>query len=508
MNKILKFIDTVTDDITMYRLVLYYVAMLWGVALFFSVVSILPLSPLALIASAGVLVVVTLVTNELFAVVFGAPSNRESVLITAGILALIISPTVSLSGIAFLIWAAVWAMAAKYILAINKKHIFNPAAFAVALTALTINQSASWWVANAALLPFVIMGGVAMVRKIHRADLVLSFLAVAVAAAVGGSIAAGSSVLVTLKQITIYSPLAFFAFVMLTEPMTTPPRRAGRIAYGALTGFLFAPFVHLGSLYSTPELALLVSNIFSYLISPKRKLVLRLKEAFEVTPDIADFVFVPDQKFSFRPGQYLEWTLGHRSQDNRGMRRFFTIASSPTEPELRLGVKFYDKSSSYKQAMLKMKPGDTIVAGQLAGDFTLPKDKKQKLVFIAGGIGVTPFRSMIKYLSDNSERRDIVLLYANKSVRDIAYADIFETVAARVNLRTVYTVSEAPPRQECGVINRRIDGALIRELVPDWFERGFYISGSQAMVISCREALLDMGVSARRIRTDYFPGLA
>src|SRR5690606_33578640 len=150
-----------------------------------------------------------------------------------------------------------------------------------------------------------------------------------------------------------------------------------------------------------------------YIVSPKYKLLLTLKEKVQLAPSIYEFIFSKNIAFTFTPGQYLEWTLPEKSADGRGNRRYFTIASSPTEEDVRLGVKMAaERSSKFKTTLVDMKEGDSLVAGQLSGDFVLPKDKNKKLVFIAGGIGVTPFRSMIQYLLTNREKRDIVLFYA------------------------------------------------------------------------------------------------
>ncbi|HQT83050.1 MAG TPA: FAD-dependent oxidoreductase, partial [Candidatus Paceibacterota bacterium] len=132
--------------------------------------------------------------------------------------------------------------------------------------------------------------------------------------------------------------------------------------------------------------------------------------------------------FTFRPGQYLEWTLGHRFSDNRGNRRFFTIASAPTEADgmVRLGAKFYEPKSSFKRALGAMKLNDAISVSHLAGDFVLPKDKKKKLVFIAGGIGVTPFRSQVQHLMNTNDKRSVTLFYSNKTASEIAYKYIFD----------------------------------------------------------------------------------
>jgi len=86
----------------------------------------------------------------------------------------------------------------------------------------------------------------------------------------------------------------------------TPPTKKLQIIYGAIIGFLFTPYLHIGGVYSSPELALVIGNLFSYLVSPKYKLFLRLKKKIQITPEIIDFVFVPDKKFNFAPGQYME----------------------------------------------------------------------------------------------------------------------------------------------------------------------------------------------------------
>lgn len=504
----MRFVDDILNKITMYRLVLYYLIALIVAALVFSFLGMLAFDATALAFSTIVILLTSLAANWIFARVFEAETNVESVYITALILALIISPVMAAdhAGVAFLIFASVWAMASKYIFAIGKKHIFNPAAFAVALTALVINQPATWWVGgNLILLPIVFLGGLLIVRKIQRFDLVLCFMAVALIATV---VTNGSAdYLTVISRTLLHSSLFFFGFVMLTEPLTTPPTRPLRIFYGALVGFLFAPNVHIGSFYLTPELALLAGNIFSYLVSPKGRYMLTLERIEEAARGVYDFVFTPDRRFNFRPGQYLEWTLSHHYPDDRGNRRYFTVASAPSERTVRLGVKFYDPASTFKRALAEMKKGDTISVSHLAGGFTLPRSKEKKLVFIAGGIGVTPFRSMLQYLLDTRERRPIVVFYANKTAADIAYKDVLERARRELGINTVHVLSDEKTVQP-GALNGTISADLIAQYVPDYRERTFYISGPHGMVEAFKKALATMGVSRFKIKSDFFPGFA
>ena len=504
-----KIVDNVINRITMYRLVLYYLIFLLGAGVVLSAAGILPYDPFALLLTIGFSVAVCAITNAVFAYVFAVPANVESVYISALILALIISPLTGLNDLWFIGWAGVLAMASKYVVAVNKKHLFNPVAFAVVVTALTINQTASWWVATGAMLPFVLVGGLLVVRRIRRFGLVVSFLAAAFATDIVFTVIQRGDLLAALQFLLVLAPTIFFAFIFITEPLTTPPTRRLQVIYGALVGLLFAPQVHFGSFYFTPELALLVGNLFSYLVSPKTKLILTLKQRLRLSADVYEFVFMPSRHLAFAPGQYMEWTLGHEDPDTRGNRRYFTLASAPTERELRVGVKFYPEPSSYKESLLLMEPDDEIVAGQLAGDFTLPGDPRQPCVLIAGGIGVTPFRSMIKYLLDTKQRRPLTLIYSNKHVEEIVYTDVFDQAARQLGIKTIYTITDVkscPPNWR-GCIGR-VDAALIRSQVPNYRRAVYYVSGPVAMVNGTRELLQQMGIHSDRIKTDFFSGLA
>lgn len=492
----------------MYRLVLYYLVALVVVAALYSFFGLLHFTPLELAFSTFVILAACLAGNAAFAKIFGATPNVESVYITGLILTLLINPVAptDVIGIGFIIFASAAAMASKYLFAIGKKHIFNPAALGVALSALILGQSASWWVGtNAGLLPFVVIGGLLIVRKTRQWELVLSFSFAMLATSI--LTAPHSDPLTVALQTFIHTPFFFFALVMLTEPLTMPQGRYLRIAYGAIVGFLLASNIHFGAVYLSAEFVLLLGNVFAYVVSPKGRLTLTLIGRNKLADAAYEFVFLPDRPPSFRPGQYLEWTLGHRGSDTRGNRRFFTIASSPTEKTVRLGVKFYEPGSSFKRALADLKPNETLSASHLAGDFVLPKDPKKKLAFIAGGIGVTPFRSMVQYLIDMKEERPIVLLYSNRTAAEIAYKDVFDRAARELGMKTVYALTnETAP--VLGTYDGAINASLVAHEIPDYRDRIFYLSGPHGMVTAFEKTLGAMGVSRWNIKVDYFPGFA
>jgi ferredoxin-NADP reductase/Na+-translocating ferredoxin:NAD+ oxidoreductase RnfD subunit len=500
-------IDYFLDRITMYRLVLYSLIVFLLVAVVLSLFNLIAYSPISIIESSIFLVSICVIANDVISKAFDAPTNHESVYITGLILALIISPGQTLDEFIFFFWVAVLAMASKYILAINRKHLFNPAAVSLVITGLALNKGASWWVGTTWLAPVVAICGFLIIRKLHFIDMAWTFFTTSIVTSLGVAMLKSGSIPTTLNQVIFHSSLIFLGSLMLTEPLTIPPRKEWQMVYAGIVGFLSVPQVHFGSIYFAPELALCLGNLFAYIVGSKQKLLLKLEHKIQIAPDIIDFVFRPTEKINFLPGQYMEWTLPHTKLDSRGNRRYFTLASSPTEDTLRLGVKFYPNGSNFKKTLAAIDEKSLIVASQLAGNFTLPKNKNKKLIFIAGGIGITPFRSMIKYCLDKGEKRDIVLLYSNKTREEIVYHELFFQAAKELGLKVIYTITDVIPESWQGQ-NRRIDSQMITELIPDYKEREFFISGPKTQIEAVKKVLSNLKIPSSQIKTDYFPGFA
>jgi len=501
-------LDTLIDSVTMYRLTLYVLVGYVALGAIQAYAGLLPFSPGELLISTAFLVIICWAANTLLAQIFNVPANLESATLTALILALIFDPPTSVGGLSFLGWVAILAMSSKYILALHNKHLFNPAAIAAVIAAFALNESAGWWVGTTAMLPGIAFGGWLIVRKTRQEGMVVTFLVTAFVVQTLASLQQGTPVTTGFHRLLADSPLIFFAFIMLTEPLTAPPTRRLKSIYALIIGVLFIPQIHIGSLYSTPELALVTGNLFAYLMSPKRKFALKLREKTALAPDTVDFAFAATQPLAFAPGQYMEWTLGLPHADSRGNRRYFTLASSPTESLLHLGVKFYEQGSAFKEALRALDEQATVLAGQIGGDFTLPTNPQQKLAFIAGGIGITPFRSMLKYLVDTNQRRDIVVIYANRIASDIVYGDVLDDAYRNLGIPVVYTLTDlsALPVDWSGGVGR-VDAGMIAREIPDYRDRTFFLSGPPAMVRSNEQALLSLGVRRRQIKKDFFPGL-
>lgn len=506
--RILSIVDDVLNRVTMYRLVLWYTAALLALAFLGGFIGMAPVDPAQLAMSGVIVMVACRMLNAGFAWAYRVPVNTESATITALILILILRPVAPTDwmGLAGLLLASAVAIGSKFLLAVRRKHIFNPVAAGAVASAYVLAQPATWWIdGNLFLVGAVVLGGLMVVRKVRRFDMVgvyiLANLAVTLLTAPPGMM------LDTLHFTLVSSPLFFAGAAMLTEPLTAPPGKGTRMIFGAIVGALSSPGSHIGSYYFLPEVAFLVGNAFAFLVNPHGRFRLVLERIERSAEGCYDFVFRSERPLPFRPGQYVDWTLDVPNPDNRGNRRPFTIASAPGEREVRMGVKFYPQPSAYKRALAKLRPGDTIYATGIAGTFTLPEGPEAKMVFIAGGIGVTPFRSMVQHMIEQGDRRPAVLLYGTRTATEISYSDIFEAAREQIGLRTVYAIAE-PEEGLRGHHTGFIDVELIRREVPDWAERTYFVSGPQGMVRHFRKVLAELGISPTRIRVDDFPGFA
>jgi len=466
----------------MYWLMLYYLLFLVVIAAVLSFFKLLPYNGVDILLSAFYLVSICKLSNYIFARILKVKTNTESSIITGFILSLIFGPAPLLTNLIPLTAAPILAMASKYLITFRGRHIFNPAAFGAVASAALFGNGASWWLAGYAVAPFIILGGLLILKKIRRFEMAGVFLLFYIISNPQNILSIPSS------------PILFFSLVMLVEPLTSPFKKSHQIIYAVL---LVVLFYLLGNVIPYPlEASLLIGNIFAFIVNKSFRQVMVLKKKEKLSKDVYGFWFEPFKKFEFKPGQFLEWTLSHSKPDSRGVRRFFSIASSPTEDLVLLASKFYEKPSTFKQALLKMEVGQEIIVSDLAGEFTLPNKLDIKLCFIAGGIGITPFRSMAKFVTDNREVRDAILLFSNKAKEDIVFEDTLKK-AEPLGLKTIYINTDK---------DGYIDEKLIKEKVHDFKDRTFYISGPEPMVETFEKLLYKMGISRKNIKRDYFPG--
>lgn len=217
---------------------------------------------------------------------------------------------------------------------------------------------------------------------------------------------------------------------------------------------------------------------------------LKLIKKEKVAKNTMMFWFEPDSPVHQIAGQYIELFVPHDPSDDRKAKRWFTLSNSPTEKFLAITTKIHPKRpSSYKNALDSFPMGSEFSALPPMGDFVLPKDETLPLVFIAGGIGITPYRSILKYLQDTDEKRNIKLIYTVSNPDEFAFSDLIES--KRVKLI-----------KHVG----RLDSVKILEYIGNTDGKQIYISGPEKMVETLQKELLDSGsgISELQLRVDFF----
>jgi len=212
-------------------------------------------------------------------------------------------------------------------------------------------------------------------------------------------------------------------------------------------------------------------------------------------PGVESFIFQSAEPLAWKPGQYLHYTLAHDSADDRGVERWFTISSAPFEGTPTITTRHApEQGSSFKEKLFTLQVGDTIEADGLEGEFVID-DLNTQYVFIAGGIGITPFHSILKQADHDGVTLDVTLIYSSRD-NNIVFKDELGAFASRnPNLKVNYLV--AP---------QIVDEAAIRRLVPDLSKPIFYVSGPEPMVKNLAGVLEGMGIAQERIKLDDFPG--
>lgn len=221
----------------------------------------------------------------------------------------------------------------------------------------------------------------------------------------------------------------------------------------------------------------------------------------DIAENIKSFWFKPERPLGHTAGQFIELRIPHDGKDNRGDKRWFTVSSSPTEDLVSITTKLTPEGgSTFKQALRTLNGDSEITMSDAMGDFVLPKDDSIELVFVAGGIGVTPMRSMIKSLYDTKQRRAITLIYSVRIAGELAFMDLFR--GADITLIPVVGEPAAGWTGETG----RIDATRIISLASGLEGKYVYLSGPEPMTESLYKELKQLGVNKKSLVTDYFPG--
>lgn len=226
----------------------------------------------------------------------------------------------------------------------------------------------------------------------------------------------------------------------------------------------------------------------------------KIKEIISRTYNVKSFRLEIKDGLDFKAGQFLQVTL----KTNPQLKRYLSISSSSAEKGY---IEFTKKitESEFSKTLDSLKIGDSVIIKYPFGNFIL-QESYSKIAFLSGGIGITPIRSICKYAVDNKSNVDIVLIYANRTINDIAFREDFDEMQKQYSkLKVVHVLSQAV--EEFKTKTGRIDSQIIKGEIPDYAERKFYLCGPPAMVEAMQKILVDeLALPKENIITENFQG--
>jgi ferredoxin-NADP reductase len=229
-----------------------------------------------------------------------------------------------------------------------------------------------------------------------------------------------------------------------------------------------------------------------------------IKEKREVAKGTLMVTFeLESDEVDWTPGEYF-WVelLDPPYDDEKGARRHITVVTSPTEGVLGLATRIRD--SAFKKSLVEMREGSAVDVEQPKGSFVLPEDTSQRYAFVAGGIGITPFRSMLRYIADKDLDYDITLVYSNRDVESTAFLDELKELESVVpRCRVIFTMTDDPSWEGD---TRMLDAEVLRDLLGDLESFHFMIAGPPPMAKSVEGSLLEAGLSEDQVQSDSFSG--
>jgi ferredoxin-NADP reductase len=211
------------------------------------------------------------------------------------------------------------------------------------------------------------------------------------------------------------------------------------------------------------------------------------------------------EEVDFQPGQYF-WVelpnMGH--DDERGLRRHISIVTSPNERGV-LGLATRLRDSAFKKTLAELEVGAEVDVEEPKGDYALPSDTDRPYVFLAGGIGITVFRSMLRYIVEEGSQHRVTLVYSNRDRESTAFFDELEAMARdNENIDVVFVMTDDP---EWEGETRRVDAQVLRDHLGS--ELGGYVflaAGPPGMVEAMEETLAEAGVPEEQVRAQRFAG--
>lgn len=226
----------------------------------------------------------------------------------------------------------------------------------------------------------------------------------------------------------------------------------------------------------------------------------------DIAEGITSFSLEKPEGFSFKPGQFAKFTISSCREPEKKISHFFSITDSPSDAEISFATRI--RESEYKESLTRLSIGDVVEMNGPMGNLVLSEDEEESIIMITGGIGITPFRSMLRSVLQNRQQRNVTLLYANRTPEGTAYYNELIGIGfAQQNINVQMILKDLIEEEQTEALK---SGSISEETIKNvtyWDSATYYITGPPAFVDAMEDLLVEkLAIPTEKIKKETFVG--
>jgi len=215
------------------------------------------------------------------------------------------------------------------------------------------------------------------------------------------------------------------------------------------------------------------------------------------------FRFLPDEKINFIPGQFLQLIFDEGNRKNKDLNKYLSFSCSPQKPYIEVTKRLSE--SKFSNKLISLNKGEEILIQGPLGNVVFKQEMKN-VVFLIGGIGITPVISILEYICDKKLNTNALVFYSNRTEEDIAFREELNALCGiNENIKLIYTVTDCTPKDDACLFGF-IDKGLIEAKAIDLPKRTIFIYGPPGMVTAMKGLCFDLGCEKENVHVESFIG--
>jgi len=234
-----------------------------------------------------------------------------------------------------------------------------------------------------------------------------------------------------------------------------------------------------------------------------KEIRIKFLEKIKRTSSIMSFRFLPSEKIDFIPGQFLQLIFDENNRKNKDLNKYLSFSCSPQKPYIEVTKRL--SQSDFSNKLISLNNGDEVLVQAPLGNIFF-KEEMKNIMFLIGGIGITPVISILEYICEKRLNTDVLVFYSNRTEEDIAFREELNTLCAiNENIKLIYTITDCAPKDDACVFGF-IDKNLIEAKAINLERRTIFIYGPPGMVTAMKGLCFDLGCEKDNVKIESFLG--